>query len=61
MEDYQRFVFDKLSKLAGIANYRSTLIMRMVKHTTLQSDTQAPQVANCHFVSAIGGKADITI
>ena len=35
VEDYQRFVFDKLSKLAGIANYRSTLIMRMVKHTTV--------------------------
>jgi len=25
----------------------------------LQNDTQAPQVANCHFLSAIGGKADI--
>ena len=35
VEDYQRFVFDKLSKLPGIASYRSTLIMRMVKHTTV--------------------------
>jgi DNA-binding Lrp family transcriptional regulator len=35
VEDYQRFVFDKLSKLPGIANYRSTLIMRVVKHTTV--------------------------
>ena len=34
-EDYQRFVFDKLSKLANIATYRSTLIMRVVKHTTV--------------------------
>lgn len=35
VDDYQRFVFDKLSKLPGIATYRSTLIMRMVKHTTV--------------------------
>ena len=35
VEDYQRFVFDKLSKLPGIATYRSTLIMRMVKQTTV--------------------------
>ena len=35
VDDYQRFVFDKLSKLPGIANYRSTLIMRVVKHTTV--------------------------
>ena len=35
VEDYQRFVFDKLSKLPGIATYRSTLIMRVVKHTTV--------------------------
>ena len=34
-EDYQRFVFDKLSKLPNIATYRSTLIMRVVKHTTV--------------------------
>ena len=35
VEDYQRFVFDKLSKLPGVATYRSTLIMRVVKHTTV--------------------------
>lgn len=35
VEDYQRFVFDKLSKLSNIATYRSTLIMRVVKHTTV--------------------------
>jgi DNA-binding Lrp family transcriptional regulator len=35
VDDYQRFVFDKLSKLANIATYRSTLIMRVVKHTTV--------------------------
>src|SRR5215469_7917424 len=28
VDDYQRFVFDKLSKLPNIATYRSTLIMR---------------------------------
>jgi DNA-binding Lrp family transcriptional regulator len=32
VEDYQRFVLDKLP---GIATYRSTLIMRVVKHTTV--------------------------
>ena len=35
VEDYQRFVLDKLAKLPGIATYRSTLIMRVVKHTTV--------------------------
>lgn len=35
VEDYQRFVFDKLAKLPNIATYRSTLIMRVVKHTTV--------------------------
>jgi Lrp/AsnC family leucine-responsive transcriptional regulator len=35
VEDYQHFVFDKLAKLPGIATYRSTLIMRAVKHTTV--------------------------
>lgn len=34
VDDGQRFVFDKLSKLPNIATYRSTLIMR-VKHTTV--------------------------
>jgi hypothetical protein len=32
VDDYQRFVFDKLSKLPNMATYRSTLIMRTVKH-----------------------------
>jgi len=35
VDDYQRFVFDKLAKTPGIATYRSTLILRMVKHTTV--------------------------
>jgi DNA-binding Lrp family transcriptional regulator len=35
VEDYQRFVLDKLAKLPGIANYRSILIARVVKHTTV--------------------------
>jgi Lrp/AsnC family leucine-responsive transcriptional regulator len=35
VENYQRFVFDKLSKLPNIATYRSTLIMQVVKHTTV--------------------------
>ena len=35
VEDCQHFVFDKLAKLPGIATYRSTLIMRAVKHTTV--------------------------
>jgi Lrp/AsnC family leucine-responsive transcriptional regulator len=35
VDDYQRFVFDKLSKLPNIATYRSTLVLRLVKHTTV--------------------------
>src|SRR5262245_34099751 len=35
VEYFQRFVFDKLSKLPNIATYRSTLIMQIVKHTTV--------------------------
>jgi Lrp/AsnC family leucine-responsive transcriptional regulator len=35
VENYHRFVFDKLSKLLNITTYRSTLIMRVVKHTTV--------------------------
>ena len=35
VEDYQRFVLDKLAKLPGIANYRSILIARVVKQTTV--------------------------
>ena len=34
VEDYQRFLLDRLAKLPGIANYRSTLIVRDVKRTT---------------------------
>jgi hypothetical protein len=35
VEEYQRFVLDKLAKLPGISTYRSTLIMRVVKQTTV--------------------------
>ncbi len=35
VDDYQRFVFDKLSKFANITTHRSTLIKRMVKHTAV--------------------------
>ena len=35
VEDYQHFVLDKLAKLPGIATYRSTLIFRTVKSTTV--------------------------
>ena len=35
VEDYQRFVLDKLAKLPGIATYRSTLCVRVVKDTTV--------------------------
>jgi Lrp/AsnC family leucine-responsive transcriptional regulator len=35
VEDYQRFVLDKLAKLPGIAQYRSTIIVRAVKSTTV--------------------------
>ena len=31
--DYQRLVFDKLSKLPNIPAYRSTLVMRTVNRT----------------------------
>jgi Lrp/AsnC family leucine-responsive transcriptional regulator len=34
MEDYQRFVLDKLAKLPGVSTYRSTLIVREIKRTT---------------------------
>jgi DNA-binding Lrp family transcriptional regulator len=33
-EHYQQFVLDRLAKLPSVATYRSTLIMRVVKHTT---------------------------
>lgn len=35
VEDYQRFVLDKLAKLPGVAQYRSTIVVRSVKNTTV--------------------------
>lgn len=34
VEDYQRFLLDRLATLPNIANYRSTLVVREVKRTT---------------------------
>ena len=34
VEDYQRFLLDRLAKLPNVANYRSTLVVREVKRTT---------------------------
>jgi Lrp/AsnC family transcriptional regulator, leucine-responsive regulatory protein len=34
VEDYQRFLLDRLAKLPNIANYRSTLVVKEVKRTT---------------------------
>ena len=34
VDDYQRFMVDRLAQLPNIANYRSTLIVREVKQTT---------------------------
>jgi DNA-binding Lrp family transcriptional regulator len=34
MEDYQRILLDRLAKLPGVANYKSTLIVREVKRST---------------------------
>jgi Lrp/AsnC family leucine-responsive transcriptional regulator len=34
VDDYQRFLLDRLAKLSNIANYRSTLAVREVKRTT---------------------------
>lgn len=34
VDDYQRFLLDRLAKLPNIANYRSTLVVREVKRTT---------------------------
>lgn len=34
VEDYQRFVLDKLAKLPGVGRYSSSSIMRVVKQTT---------------------------
>jgi Lrp/AsnC family leucine-responsive transcriptional regulator len=35
VEDYQRFLLDKLAKLKGIASYRSSLVVREIKNTTV--------------------------
>lgn len=34
IEDYQRVLLDRLAKLPGVANYKSTLIVRDVKRST---------------------------
>jgi Lrp/AsnC family transcriptional regulator, leucine-responsive regulatory protein len=34
VEDYQRFLLDHLSKLPGVATYRSTLVVTEIKRTT---------------------------
>jgi DNA-binding Lrp family transcriptional regulator len=34
IEDYQRILLDRLAKLPGIANYKSTLVVREVKRST---------------------------
>jgi Lrp/AsnC family leucine-responsive transcriptional regulator len=34
VEDYQRFLLDRLAKLPGVATYRSTLIVTEIKRTT---------------------------
>ena len=34
VDDYQRFLLDRLAKLPNVANYRSTLVVREVKRTT---------------------------
>jgi Lrp/AsnC family transcriptional regulator, leucine-responsive regulatory protein len=34
IEDYQRILLDRLAKIPGIANYKSTLIVRDVKRST---------------------------
>lgn len=34
VDDYQRFLLDRLAKLPNIASYRSTLVVREVKRTT---------------------------
>lgn len=35
VEEYQRFLFDRVAKLPGVTNYRSTLIVREMKYTTV--------------------------
>ena len=34
IEDYQRILLDRLAKIPGVANYKSTLIVRDVKRST---------------------------
>jgi DNA-binding Lrp family transcriptional regulator len=34
VDEYQRFLMDRLAKLPGVASYRSSLIVREVKRTT---------------------------
>ena len=34
IEDYQRVLLDRVAKIAGVANYKSTLIVRDVKRST---------------------------
>jgi Lrp/AsnC family transcriptional regulator, leucine-responsive regulatory protein len=34
IEDYQRLLLDRLAKIPGVANYKSTLIVRDVKRST---------------------------
>ena len=34
IEDYQRVLLDRLAKISGVANYKSTLIVRDVKRST---------------------------
>ncbi len=34
IEDYQRILLDRIAKLPGVANYKSTLIVREVKRST---------------------------
>jgi Lrp/AsnC family leucine-responsive transcriptional regulator len=35
VEDYQRFLLDRLAKLPGVATYRSSLIVTEIKRTTV--------------------------
>lgn len=35
VEDYQRFLLDRLSKLPGVATYRSSLVVTEIKRTTM--------------------------
>jgi DNA-binding Lrp family transcriptional regulator len=34
IEDYQRILLDRIAKLPGLANYKSTLVVREVKRST---------------------------